>query len=94
MAHRIGRLDESGLRRSLRDLETVYEQVDRIEIDESLVRRAGALAERQALRGYDAVHLAAAERIASEEVVLVAGGVRLCTAAGAIGLQVARLSAG
>jgi hypothetical protein len=45
------------------------------------------------LRGYDAVHLAAAERIGDATTVLVAGDRRLCDAALALGLQVSQLTA-
>lgn len=50
-------------------------------VDETLVRCAGVLSQEQALRGYHAVHLAAVERIAGEDVVLVSGDVELCAAA-------------
>lgn len=54
--------------------------------NDALVRRAGALAEQHALRGFDAVHLAAAQRVADETTVLVAGDRELLVAAQALGL--------
>ncbi|WP_298338699.1 hypothetical protein [Ferrimicrobium sp.] len=39
------------------DLEVLYQQIDIVEVSDSLVRRAGALAEIHSLRGCDAVHL-------------------------------------
>ena len=63
-----------------------------VEVDDGLVRRAGELAELHALRGYDADHLAAAERVADDEVVLVAGGRKLLTAAATLGLALADTS--
>lgn len=67
-------------------------QLDRLDVDDALVRRAGVLAERFGLRGYDAVHLAGAERLTDAEVVLVAGDGDLCEAAAELRLAVARTS--
>jgi uncharacterized protein len=41
-----------------------------IGLDEALARTAGELAERHALRGYDAVHLACATAIDDPELVI------------------------
>ena len=41
-------------------LESLYDDLLRVGIDEELVRHAGELAGELALRGYDAVHLASA----------------------------------
>jgi uncharacterized protein len=51
-----------------------------------LVRRAAALAEREALRGYDAVHLAAALEVQAD--VFVCADAQLVLAARSSGLQV------
>lgn len=48
------------LRGIVRDLDGEWGTYDVVEVSEPLVRHAGALAERHGLRGYDAVHLAAA----------------------------------
>lgn len=85
-ARRARRLTESALRRATTDLETVVGQLDIVELSEGLARRAGELAELQGLRGYDAVHLAAAETVADAELVLVAGDTELLGAAGRMGL--------
>ena len=66
--------------------------MDLVDIDDVLVRRAGELAQCHALHGYDAIHLAAAERVHSDASVLVAGDRDLCTAAGALGIAVANTS--
>ena len=66
-----------------------YDQLDLLEIDDTLVRHTGDLAQRHELRGYDAIHLAAAERVASDTSILVAGDRDLCTAAGQLGMAVA-----
>jgi predicted nucleic acid-binding protein len=45
------------------DLNRDWETLHLVEVSETLVRRAGDLAEEYRLRGYDAVHLAAAEAV-------------------------------
>lgn len=91
-AHRLGRLDADQLDTVVQELDDLYAQLDRLEIDESLVRRAGELAQSHALRGYDAVHLAGLERVADDDTVLVAGDEELCIAARALGVATVRTS--
>ena len=91
-AARLGRITASGLSGSVAALDGLYEQLALIEVDDVLVRRAGELAELHALRGYDAVHLAAAERIADDTTVVVSGDRELLAAAGTLGLAVADTS--
>jgi uncharacterized protein len=93
-ATRVGRLAPADLPAALDGLETLYGQLDLLEIDDLLVRRAGELAQDHALRAYDAVHLAAAERVRDDAIVVVAGDRDLCTAAGALGMAVADTSLG
>jgi hypothetical protein len=85
-AHRLRRLSATGLRRSVADLGELYSQIDRVAVSDDLVRRAGDLAERHALRGYDAVHLAAGLVVADAETVFVSGDHALRRAAHAAGL--------
>lgn len=92
LAHRLGRLDDAARKTAVREFDMLYEQLDRLDVDDELVRRAGVLAEEQRLRGYDAVHLAAAERVAGPETVLVAGDADLCRAAHALQLHVTQLA--
>lgn len=92
LAHRLQRLDDPTKTCVVRDLDTLYSQLDRVDIDDELVRRAGVLAERQQLRGYDAIHLAAAERIADADTVVVAGDAQLCRAAQTLRLHVTQLN--
>jgi hypothetical protein len=49
------------------------------------------LAEARQLRGYDAVHLAAADRVHDPDVVVVAGDGALLDAATAEGMKAAKL---
>lgn len=91
-ASRLGRLTPAQFHVIIGSLDGVCSQLDMIEVDDPLVRHAGELAENHALRGYDAVHLAAAIRVADETTVLVAGDRDLCDAAGALGLAVTNTS--
>jgi uncharacterized protein len=88
-AARLERLALADLTTALDALDGLYEQLDLVEVDDLLVRRAGELAQHHALRGYDAIHLAAADRVRHDTTVMVAGDRELCAAAGALGLAVA-----
>ena len=87
-AVRVGRIEGHEVPGLVVELDDLYRQLDRADVDDALVQRAGDLAQEHALRGYDAVHLAAAERLAGPEVVLVAGDGAFRAAAAAIGLAV------
>jgi len=65
---REGALRAADLRRAVRELDRKWETYNRVDLTDPLVHVAGSLAERHALRGYDAVHLAAALDLA------IAGG--------------------
>jgi predicted nucleic acid-binding protein len=91
-AHRMNRLTPRQLRAAVKGLHARYEELNLVELDDDLVRRAGDLAERHALRGYDAVHLAAADRIRDPELVVVAGDEALLAAARVEGMATARVA--
>jgi predicted nucleic acid-binding protein len=59
-AQRGARLTPASHRQALADFEALQRELALIGIDEQLARHAGELAEKFALRGYDAVHLASA----------------------------------
>lgn len=80
-ARLLARLTTTQLSEAVGELDDLYAQIDRIEIDEALTRRGGELAQQYALRGYDAVHLAGAEIVADDDMVLVAGDGDLLQAA-------------
>ena len=69
----------------------MFEEIDLVEVDDVLTRRAGELAEVRQLRGYDAVHIAAADRVGDPNVVMIAGDGALLAAAAAEGMAVAAL---
>lgn len=88
-AARVGRISAQHLKSSVRALDGLLAQVDLIEIDDDLIRQAGHLAEARGLRAYDAVHLAAASRVADVDLVVVSGDRALLTAATALGMSTA-----
>jgi predicted nucleic acid-binding protein len=91
MAHRLDRVEDDALRASVVVFESLYPQLDIVEITEGLVRDAGSLAEQFALRGYDAVHLASAQLVHDLDMVLAAGDQNLVKAAQALGIATSNL---
>jgi len=86
-AQRGGRLTAAELRDVKAELVELLEEVTFIEITDDLVAQAADLAEAEALRGYDAIHLAAALAIGAN--VLTSADGALCDAAERRGLHVA-----
>jgi uncharacterized protein len=80
-ARHLGRLTSRQLRDAVRRLDARLDELDVIELDEDLAHRAGELAEEHGLRGYDAVHLAAAALLRSPDLIVVAGDIALLDAA-------------
>ncbi len=91
LAHalRLRRITTVVHRRVVAHLDELVNELDIVDVDTDRAARAGDLAEAHALRGYDAVHLACAELLADDELVVVAGDGRLLKAAAALGLQTA-----
>jgi len=90
-AERLGRLTARQLRGAVTEFDSAFEMIDLVEVDPALAVRAAELAEVRRLRGYDAVHLAAAERVRDPDVVVIAGDGALLDAAAAEGMAVAAL---
>jgi predicted nucleic acid-binding protein len=88
-AARAGRLHERALRQAIADLNAAVASMQRIGVDESLAQEAGELAEKYALRGYDAVHLATLLSVADPTLVVVTWDRDLAAAALACGPSVA-----
>lgn len=88
-AQRMARLSRRQLAEAVGRLDELIGQVDHVEVTERLVRSAGVVAESHQLRGYDAVHLAAAQSISDGDTVLASGDRHLIEAAMHSGLAVA-----
>lgn len=88
-AERMGRMTRRQLTKSVAELGSLLAVVDYVEVTDHLVRSAGDLAQDHALRGYDAVHLAAALSVADDELVLVTGDLEFAQAAHDLGLATA-----
>jgi hypothetical protein len=86
-AERGRRLTPTQLRDAKKELAILVEELTVVEITQGLVDQAADLSEEEGLRGYDAVHLAAALTV--EAVVLTSADVDLLAAAGRRGLHVA-----
>ncbi|WP_138757540.1 type II toxin-antitoxin system VapC family toxin [Modestobacter altitudinis] len=85
-AARLGRLGPPEHDASLAGLDELWRQFDLLDIDDQLVDSAARLARRHALRGFDAVHCAAAARLADPTTVAMSGDHALVTAWSAEGL--------
>lgn len=59
-ANRAGRVADDELIKSRIAFEAIWSRIDVIECEKELVTKAGAVAEKRALRGFDAVHLESA----------------------------------
>jgi predicted nucleic acid-binding protein len=86
-ARRHKRLSAAALRTAKDELELLWEQVSIVVVETALVRAAGDVAERDGLRGYDAVHLTAA--ITGQATVVASADRQLVEAARRRGLSVA-----
>jgi predicted nucleic acid-binding protein len=86
-AQRGGRLTAGDHRTAKAELIELLEEVTFVDITDELIADAADLAETDALRGYDAIHLAAA--IAVGATVLTSADAALCDAAEDHGLRVA-----
>ena len=86
-AHRARRLTQAQLRSAVADLEALVSDLHVVPVTDELVASASELAENEALRGYDAVHLAAALLV--EATVLSSADTALCAAAARRGLHIA-----
>jgi uncharacterized protein len=93
-ARRMGRLTRSQLTAAVIELDSIIDEIDLVEITAELAHTAGELAQQHGLRGYDAVHLAAAHSIVDNDLVLVAGDTDLIAAAQSIGITVTTASLG
>jgi predicted nucleic acid-binding protein len=86
-ATRGGRLTDGQHGEALGLLERLWAELDVVEVDESLVRHAAKLADRFALRGYDAVHCASAAQLDDEDLVAATGDARLLRAWAELGIS-------
>jgi uncharacterized protein len=86
-ARRQSRITTAVLRSAVAGLDVLWSQVSVVEVDEILMRLAGDLAEAHGLRGYDAVHLAAAHLVGAG--VFSSADRRLCEVASTSGFHIA-----
>ena len=65
-ARRLGSMPDGSYSQTVATFESQWDSVSRVDVSEDIVRTAGELAERNDLRGYDAVHLASALLVQKE----------------------------
>jgi len=80
MAERLDRISSEIHADAVGRLTEIWSEFDVVEFDEQLMVMAAEAAHRHRLRGYDAVHCAAASRIAGDGVVAASGDGRLLDA--------------
>ena len=89
-AQRMGRMDKATKNSAVASFESDWRTSLVMDVTDPLIRRAGDLADRFGLRGYDSVHLAAAEAISlllmPEPLMFVCFDERVCAAARALGM--------
>ena len=83
---RSGRLPRSALEAATQLLAAVWSDITVVPADEPRLRAASAVALRHGLRGYDAVHCAAALSVAADDLVVASGDQELLAAWRADGL--------
>lgn len=79
-AERLKRLTGRSHARAIRQLDELWDYLNVVEVDSYLVRLAARLARTHGLRGYDAVHCAAVERLVAPELVAATGDKELLAA--------------
>ena len=89
----MGRITRAQRVAAVAELESIITEIDHIEVTAELAHTAGELAQRHGLRGYDAVHLAAALAADDSDLVLATGDADLATSATSLGLAVAVVNA-
>jgi hypothetical protein len=92
-AARDGRITRRRMPRAVEELDRRFSSMDVVELRRPLAVAAGSLADRFALRGYDAVHLASALVVDDGHTVMLTWDHELARAAGASGLGVVPASA-
>lgn len=80
MAERLGRITSAEHGAARESLGSLWQQVDVVELDERVMLEAARVARKQELRGYDAVHCAAAVTVDDESMVGAAADRRLLEA--------------
>jgi predicted nucleic acid-binding protein len=86
-ARRLDRLTPRQHGFALRAVDDLWSQIQIAEVDQTVVKRAAELAQRFALRGYDAMHAASAETVNGETLVAGAGDRQLLEAWQGLGIN-------
>lgn len=88
-ASRCSRITADQEVRALRIVDRLWRELYVIEPTEPVIRRAAALTSSEALRGYDAVHCASAEKVNEPDLIFASGDRQQLKAGQNLGLYVA-----
>jgi len=91
-AHRTRRVSAAALQTAKLELDARFHELALLEATEGVLRRAGDLAERHALRGFDAIHLSSATELDRRTTLLVTWDRDLARAGREEGLAIAGAS--
>lgn len=86
-AERMDRITTSQQRKGVKILDSLWDEMEIIEIDEGLSKEAADFARAYALRGYDAIHCASAYAINENEFVAASGDAKLLDAWSLLGIS-------
>ena len=86
---RMDRITDRHHRAALNSLDDLWRDFRVTELDGVVIHRAAELADRHALRGYDAMHCASAERIADADLVVASGNKDLLAACSELAIATA-----
>lgn len=86
-AGRLGRISAADREAAMDLLDSLWERMDVVEVDDLLVREASALAHQHGLRGYDAVHCASARQLVDDDLVAATGDRLLLAAWSELGVS-------
>jgi predicted nucleic acid-binding protein len=85
-ALRLVRLERRSHRAAAHIPDRLWDEFDVVDIGDDIMRRAAQLAYSCALRGYDAVHCACAERLGDDDLIVATGDRRLLAACMSLGM--------
>ena len=86
-AHRAGRLDDTGLRRTTQSWTALRPSLRMIELTGAVEQHAGELTGQHALSGFDAIHLASALTLVEAAPIIATWDARLLRGAQTAGLR-------
>lgn len=85
-AERVERIGSDAAAAARRQLDILWSDLSIVELDDRLMREGSEVAQKHSLRGYDAVHCAAASLVAGPQLIAASGDAALLSAWRSLGL--------